>query len=102
MSERREPRPFIGERLWRAHDPQALIDFKLIVKKSNSLSAVRALIFDEGPISPSQRAVLGELNYWCYTDGYEPIVVLIGRPRLQSEHLAFIRATGLPLGQSAL
>lgn len=69
-------------RSWTEEPPQfASAAAELAIKASQSLEAVRKLIAGE-IVTVEEELTLGRLNSQCFLMGYEPMVLLIERPRL--------------------
>lgn len=74
-------RPGEPLRPWDSTEPVTAVDAELIIKAARAATAVRALI-DGTPLTVDDQLTLGRLNSWAVQHWYEPMVNLIGEPRL--------------------
>ncbi|ANR62860.1 hypothetical protein C627_09525 [Corynebacterium glutamicum ZL-6] len=67
-------------RRWNTTDTQlARMDFELLVLASKSYAAVLKLINHEEKLTTDEIISLGELNFRCWIQGYEPLVLFTAK-----------------------
>lgn len=71
------PPPGQPLRTWdRADSIDAAADAELLIKASDSGSAIRKFIAGDQPLSDAELISLGQLNSRCHLQGYEPMTLL--------------------------
>ncbi|GAA1165433.1 hypothetical protein GCM10009673_22240 [Nesterenkonia sandarakina] len=71
------PAPGEPHRQWHTADPElAPGEAVLLIMASDSKAAVSKLIAGSGDLSKDEVISLGRLNFHCFLQGYEPMVML--------------------------
>jgi len=85
-------RPGEPLRSWTSREPIAPTDAELIIQASKSLSSLHRLIYGD-PLTDKDLIAFGRLNSNCVLRWYEPIVSLVGEPRIDPEVVALLKSS---------
>lgn len=78
------PGPDEPRRRWQNTDPfLARMDLELLIMASKSTSAVAKLILGTDDLTQDEIITLGELNFRCWLQGYEPAILLFSEMPVQ-------------------
>lgn len=89
------PNYFPGEPLrpWDAAEPNIAFAALLLIRSAGARGAIERLVRSE-PVSVEDLVTFGRLNSWCVLQWREPMVMLIGEPRIDPALPGILRGTG--------
>jgi hypothetical protein len=83
-------RPGEPLRAWDPSNPHAVVGINLVLQAAQAEEALIRLVNGD-PLSVEDQLTFGRLNSWCVNQWWEPLVLLVGRPRIGAEHVQFLR-----------